>query len=304
MNHLHSILQKFEAELNPSELSASSIPCRVLGYGEISSVLEIDHDSSHAAKRMPLFHSETDANIYLENYSNYCQRLRAAGLNVPEDQTVLVKGHSGLTVLYILQKQLPADRFGHGLLHTADRDTILTLISRIIDEIEKVWSYNTAHADSLELAIDGQISNWVYLDSGELLFVDTSTPLMHENGKEVLDPELLLQSAPSFLRWLIRLFFLQDVMDRYYDRRLVYTDLVANLFKEQRADLVNDCIRLINQRVASLMEPLERKAIEAYYREDKLIWRLFLGLRRLDRFIKVKLLRGRYEFVLPGKIQR
>jgi len=44
--------------------------------------------------------------------------------------------------------------------------------------------------------------------------------------------------------------------------------------------------------------------IEAYYKEDKLIWRVFLGLRRLDRWIKSKLMGQRYEFVLPGNIQR
>jgi len=52
------------------------------------------------------------------------------------------------------------------------------------------------------------------------------------------------------------------------------------------------------------MDVLDRQAIEAYYKEDKLIWRLFLGLRRIDRFIKSKLFGQRYEFVLPGNIKR
>lgn len=298
------LLQDFENELDPRDLTASAIPCAIMGYGEISAVLEIDNNHELAAKRMPLFASEPAAKEYALNYSNYCDRLREAGLNVPEDTTVIVKGHGNITVLYILQKQLPPDRFCHKLIHTEESQFIDKMAQRIMEQIEQVWTFNALHDPKLKLAIDGQLSNWVLLESGELLFIDTSTPLMHENGVEVLDPELLLQSAPSFLRWLIRWQFLDDVMSRYYDRRLVYTDLVANLFKEQCPELVEPWIKIINAGTLEKMDPLDKKQIEAYYKEDKLIWSLFLGLRRLDRFIKTKLLGQRYEFVLPGKIKR
>ena len=46
------------------------------------------------------------------------------------------------------------------------------------------------------------------------------------------------------------------------------------------------------------------KDVEKYYREDKMIWQLFLAFRRVDRFLTTKLLRRRYEFILPGKIER
>lgn len=297
-------LQEFEKALIPRDPLNSSIPCNILGYGEISTVLQIDDDQEYAAKRMPLFSSRTSAEKYVENYKNYCDHLREAGLNVPEDKTVLVEGHGGITVLYILQRQLPPGRFCHKLIHTEETSKTAEITPRITAEIEKVWTYNDKHHPHLKLAIDGQLSNWVLLESDELLFIDTSTPLMHENGVEVLDPELLLESAPSFLRWLIRWQFLDDVMSRYYDRQLVYTDLIANLYKEQRPELVDSWIEIINSRVEGKMTPLDKKQIESYYKEDKIIWSLFLGLRRLDRFIKAKILRKRYEFVLPGKIKR
>ncbi len=44
--------------------------------------------------------------------------------------------------------------------------------------------------------------------------------------------------------------------------------------------------------------------VKKYYREDKLIWTLFLAFRRIDRWLTIKLLRKRYEYVLPGKIKR
>jgi len=297
-------LQNFESGLNPLDPLASPISCKILGYGEISTVLQIDNDTAIAAKRMPLFSSEAAADSYASQYASYCTRLREAGLNVPQDTTLSVSGQGSITVLYILQQQLPPQRFCHQLIHTQSETFITEMAKRIVAEIEQVWTYNKNHAPELKLAIDGQLSNWVLLESGELLFIDTSTPLMHENGQEVLDPELLIQSAPSFLRWLIRWQFLDDVMNRYYDRRLVYTDLIANLYKEQKPELVEPWIEIINTASSDLMEKLDKKQIEAYYKEDKLIWSLFLALRRLDRFIKTKLLGQRYEFVLPGKIKR
>jgi len=298
------ILQRFEAGLDPQSPEASAIPCKVLGYGEISCVLEIDGNRDIAAKRMPLFKTLGAAQTYAEAYGRYVRRLREAGLFVPEDDTVLVTGRNGLVVLYILQQQLPPARFCHKLIHAQGDTDPAALVNRIIGELEKVWSYNTDQKPAVELAIDGQLSNWVLLEDDRLAYIDTSTPLMLEEGVETLDPELLLQSAPSFLRWLIRWLFLEDVMTRYYDRRLVYTDLVANLFKEQCPDLVPGWIKAINEATQGFMEPLDKKSIEAYYREDKLIWRLFLGLRKLDRSIKTKVLGQTYEFVLPGPIKR
>ncbi|MCF7826895.1 MAG: DUF6206 family protein [Candidatus Marinimicrobia bacterium] len=297
-------LQKFENGLNPQDPTASVVPCEILGYGEISCVLQINHDTEVAAKRMPLFASLPAAQKYAADYQRYCDRLRTAGLTIPEDATIIVKGHGDIAVLYILQKQLPPPRFCHQLIQTEDTAFLESMIQRIVLEIEKVWTYNATHDPNIKLAIDGQLSNWVLLESGDMAYIDTSTPLMLEEGIETLDPELLLQSAPSFLRWLIRWQFLEDVMTRYYDRRLVYTDLIANLYKEQRPELVDSWIGTINSSTTGKMEALEKEQIEAYYKEDKFIWRLFLGLRRFDRFIKNKLLGQRYEFVLPGKIKR
>ena len=298
------LLQKFEDELDPQNPTASKIPCKILGYGEISSVLEINHDVDLAAKRMPLFASETAANKYAQDYQNYCNRLRTAGLFVPEDTTAIVRGHGDIWVLYILQRQLPPHKFCHKLIHTEKQAFLENMIDRIVGEIEKVWTFNAINAENVKLAIDGQLSNWVFLESGEMAFIDTSTPLMLENGVEALDPELLLQSAPSFMRWLIRWQFLDDVMNRYYEPELVYTDLIANLYKEQCPQLVQPWIDSINQATADHVQDLKHKEIEAYYKEDKLIWRLFLGLRKFDRLIKLKVLGQRYEFVLPGKIVR
>ena len=119
--------------------------------------------------------------------------------------------------------------------------------------------------------------------------MDTSTPLFRVEGVEQLDTELFLRSAPSFLVWMLRLLFLKDVVNRYYDFRLVAIDLVANFYKEQRPDLIPDAIGAVNRffagEAADLgVQPIDEQEVRSYYREDALIWSLYLSMRKVDRF--------------------
>ncbi|MCK5675172.1 MAG: hypothetical protein KAH95_17460, partial [Spirochaetales bacterium] len=111
-------------------------------------------------------------------------------------------------------------------------------------------------------------------------------------------------SAPSFLRWILKLFFVDDILNRYYIPSQVYTDLIGNLHKEHQPELIPEAIRIANKYLKNENEYLTEKKIEKYYKEDKLIWTLFLGFRRFDRFLKTRILKKRYEFILPGKIKR
>jgi hypothetical protein len=52
------------------------------------------------------------------------------------------------------------------------------------------------------------------------------------------------------------------------------------------------------------IQPIDQKEVESYYREDALIWTLYLSFRRIDRFLRTKILRREYPYILPGKIQR
>jgi hypothetical protein len=183
--------------------------------------------------------------------------------------------------------------------------------------MKKVFDYNTTHPGN-EVGIDGQISNWAVLewragidinDRTGLFYLDTSTPLMKQNGKEWLNPELFLRSTPSFLRWMIRLFFLSEVMNRYYDFRKVVIDLIANFHKEQRCELILGLVDTANRFFAEEcpalgIAPLTADEIDDYYKEDALIWRLYLAFRKIDRFLQLKVLNKPYPYILPGNIKR
>ncbi len=94
---------------------------------------------------------------------------------------------------------------------------------------------------------------------------------MRRDGFEQLNTELFLRSAPGFLRWVLRLFVLQDVVDRYYDLRRVVIDLIANLYKEGRVDLVPVWLETANrflakELAAAGLKPINEQEMIAYYR--------------------------------------
>ena len=301
------MLYRFETGLNPQNLKESPIPATILGFGEISTIFQIGGNTSVAYKRMPLFVDRSSAEKYNRQYREYCRFLMKAGLRLPEHDTIIFQAPNRPVVFYIAQQQLPGDRFVHKLIHALNLQDTRQLIEQVVSEIGKIWKFNHSSGSTLELALDGQMSNWACLEEGtvsQMVYIDTSTPLYRRQGEEQLDPELFLQSAPSFLRWIIRWLFLKDVMNRYYEPRQVNIDLAANLYKEQRPDLIPLTLDIINNHTADAMPPLTAKEVERYYRQDKLLWALFLALRRLDCWLKTRLLRKRYEFILPGKIAR
>jgi hypothetical protein len=256
---------------------------------------------------MPLFADRASAEKYAQQHQEYCGLLKEAGLRLPENETAIMEPTQGPVVLYIAQEQLDPQRFGHKLIHSLDVQDIKVLIQGIVSEIDKVRRFNEFSRPRVELALDGQLSNWVCLEIGhglQIYYIDTSTPLYRKDGIEQLDPELFLRSAPFFLRWIIRFLFLDQVMERYYDQRQVYLDLAANLYKEQQQSLVPLTIQIINKALPNSLGPITAEEVEKYYKGDKIIWTLFLTFRRLDCWMKTKLFRKGYAFILPRRIER
>lgn len=314
------LLREFELGLDPQHPERSRIPARVLGYGEISTVFAIQAEGMEglAFKRLPLFYSMEEVERYRAAFDEYVHLLSdEIGLHLPAHDHAVVPGRSGAPVFYIIQRQLPAGSIGNQALHHLPRQDVCHLVRRVLREMHKVWAFNREQ-ESLRVAIDGQISNWSIdgFDAGSpsvgdarLWYLDTSTPLYRVDGVEQLDVELFLRNAPSFLVWILRLLFLQDVVDRYYDPLLVAVDLAANFYKEQRPELIPDVVDVVRDffegEAAGLdVAPITEDEVRAYYREDALIWTLYLSMRKVDRFLRVRLLRRDYPYILPPRIER
>ncbi|MEN8120741.1 MAG: DUF6206 family protein [Bacteroidota bacterium] len=299
MNVDINLLEKFEQNLDPQNIEASDVKVNLIGFGEISSIIEIEAIPGIVFKRMPLFKDEEEALEYKVKHEKYCSLLEEIGIALPENDAFIVKRDSKITSLYIAQTKLESNSLGNKyILNHPEKDS-LELFREVVRSIEKVWNFNKANKGKIEMAIDSQISNWA--KNGGLYYIDTSTPLFKLNGVEQLNPELILASAPSFGRAIIRKFFLDDVMSRYYDPKSVYIDLIANLYKEKKSELIPQLIDLINKETdVSVTE----KEVLDYYKEDKFIWSLFLKLRKIDKWLFKYLYRKQYQYILPDKIER
>lgn len=315
-------LQAFEKGLDPRHPERNTIPTRVLGYGEISTVLEIGNgpQTEVAYKRMPLFQSVGEAEAYERLYHDYVTVLTDhVGLRVASSDLVhLAQKERGRVIVYIVQPRFPSQAIGNRVIHRASQAQVEHLFLAVMREIAKAFEFNREHAGELEVGLDGQISNWAiagydsqasdWAEELQLVYLDTSTPLMRRNGVEQLNPELFLRSAPSFLVWILRLLFLQDVMTRYYDMRKVTIDLIANFFKEGLPELVPVLVDATNAAYSSEareagFRPVTVEEVKAYYREDKWIWRLYLTFRKIDRALH-GLVRKDYPYILPEHIAR
>lgn len=317
----YGLLQDFERHLNTSSPESNPIPCSVLGYGEISTVFEINAEGMRglAFKRMSVFEAAGELSQYIQTYQMYNRVLEEEiGIHMPPHGHAALENKAHRPIFYIIQEKISPDSIGNNAIHLLPREEIKNLFHWVLRELGKIWAHNQSQPDCL-VGIDGQISNWVIDDFdasqpnlGEdtvLAYIDTSTPFLRLQGGEQMDPELFLRSAPRTLAWILRSFFLQDVLDRYYDFRRVVIDLVANFYKEQRPDLVPDLLEAANEFFEEEMgelaiKPIEEKEVRDYYREDALIWRLYLNMRRLDCFLYTKVLRQEYPYILPGKIKR
>ncbi len=310
-----TLLKQFEHQLDPRRPEKSA---KVLGYGEISTVLEIA-DSGLAYKRMPMFNADDEVAAYTRAFDEYVRLLRdEVGIRVIASELVTFRrDDTGRIIAYMAQKKLPARSIGNSLIKTLSEEDAVRLTNAILREFKKVFLFNQKNAGKLALGIDGQFSNWAVenLESASplpaeirLIYFDINTPLWRKEGAEQLNTELFLRSAPSFLRWVLRLFFLQDVVGRYYDLRKVAIDLLANLYKEQRPELIPALIEIVNKFFAKELseaniQPLTAKEIEDYYREDAFIWRIYLAFRKIDRGLQGVLGKD-YPYILPENVER
>ncbi len=282
-------------------------------------MFELANEPNIAYKRLPIFDTERQVKRHVKAYNEYNRILKEdIGINLPDYDTYWLKNPKGPITLYCAQEKVNPASIGNKIIHELPKKEVNKLILLVMREFKKVWSFSKQNKN-LDVGFDGQISNFALFgyeqskpavpDDARLIYLDTSTPMYRKNGIEAMEAELFLKSAPFFLKWLLKALFLQEVLDRYYDLRLVTIDLIANFFKEQESKLILSLIKTINEFFVSEaaefeIEPITVKEVADYYKGDKQIWEIFQFSRRIDRYIKVKLLRKEYNFYLPEKIKR
>ncbi|PIU68519.1 MAG: hypothetical protein COS84_00900 [Armatimonadetes bacterium CG07_land_8_20_14_0_80_40_9] len=282
----------------------------ILGYGEISTVIEIQCEklgkTKYVYKKLPVFNDYHNVLKYKEVFFEYLKLLKEIGLNLPEQDLKILERESGKYVIYVKQEKVAEDKIGNKLIHKLSNEECILLIERILRELLKVYEYNQVEG-KIKVGIDGQISNWACLDD-KLIYLDTTTPLFRINNIEQLETEVFLKNTPSFLKLFIKKFFLEKVLGRYYSLREVIVDLIANLFKEKKEEIINLVIKFsndfLNKNTSRKFSKLTYEEMEKYYKFDSFVWRTYQSSRKIDRFFTTKILRKEYDVLIPEKIER
>jgi len=299
----------------------------VVGYGEISTVMRLDkknnlrrdiieNESRWIWKKMPPFPAIDEVDGYLRLYEEYRLILtKDIGISVPE-QTARYFKHDNYYLVYAGQERVDENCIGNVLIKRLDEDNALRLLEKVLEKIVDVHAFNE-HNREINIGIDAQLSNWALVsqtgstpaigDIDSVTYLDTSSPMIRLRGKEQVNTEIFIKSAASFLRPIIRAFFLQQILDRYYDIRSVVIDIIANLYKEKRVDLIDCFIRSTNEffkNAGVSVKDICRKEIDEYYSNDAFIWRFYQASRKIDRFVTKNILRKQYMFRIPETIER
>ena len=314
------LLVEFENNINTVSPEKGKVPIKILGFGEISIVFQLGNDKDIVYKRLPIFENTAQVNRHIKAFDMYQTNLltKKIGLNLVPSASEFVNLGTGPITLFLAQARVDPDTFCHKLIHNVSEEEVYVMFHLLMKELFKIFKYNKK-STGLKVGIDSQISNWAIknlsetdnkiTEQSQFYYLDTSTPMFRINKKEAMEAELFLKSAPSFLRGILKIAFLQEVLDRYYDWRLVTIDMLANLFKEQRKDLIPGCLKVVNdffsfQAKDFEIEPIQMKEIVDYYKEDKQIWDIFQNARKFDRYMQTKLFHKKYLFYLPPSIKR
>jgi hypothetical protein len=287
-------LRRLEATMTRAFATGDVSGLEVLGYGEITTVVVCESGGRrHACKRLPPFATAEDADRYAALFAEYLDMLSQRGVRLVPSSLHRLDRDDGTVVVYCVQPVLPADQLAVRVLERSDDTQARVLFENILDRI--------VTAVSPRVGLDGQLSNWM-VAGDDVLFLDVTTPMLKdEAGRDRLDTELFLAAVPPPVRPLFRRFVVPQVIDKYHDPRGVVLDLVANLIKEGQERHIGPFLQAANRRLTT---PLSEVEVRRYYAGDARVWTAWQALRRVDRFVRTRLLGRPYPFLLPGRIER
>ena len=295
-------LERFERGFDPLAPTRAR-GATIVGFGEISVVLSLDAHPGWVLKRVAGLRRAEIAG-YRALVAEYVAALEARGVAVAPTETAEVR-RDGRALVYVLQRALPPARLAAGFARRARDEELRALLGAVLAATGDV----VRARDGVHLGLDAQLSNWALARDGaphELVYLDVTTPLVRSRGQDRLDVAFLLRGLPAPLAWAMRRVGApQKMMARYFSPRTVALDVVSNLYKEGCAPRVPLALEVVNAWLAREgHRALEAREVRADYRDDARMWAALHWVKRPDRWLRTRVLRQPYDWVLPPSIDR
>jgi hypothetical protein len=314
VSDLEERLLGLERRLDPARPTSGGSGVEIIGYGEVSAVLALAELPGRVLKRMSGFPDAAAAHAYGAMVERYVSEVRAAGVPVTDTALVRLEPERGRHVVYLVQPRLDPARLGNAILRREPLEGVLPLLERVLILVRRVLDQNRLRSDGRALAIDAQLSNWHWPDAGgdgaQPTLIDVGTPFTMRDGELEIGVEVFLYAYPAPLRWWLRRSrSVEGYIDAFLRFETTIVDLLGNFVKEGAAEKIPGAIAFVNQWIARQPEAealgrIDEASVRAYYAKDAGTLELALRARRLARFLSTRVLRRRYDFILPGRIAR
>lgn len=229
----------------------------LIGAGEITCVVGWE---GFACKRLPPFDTFARASAYRDLVMRYVDLLRECGVPVIDTALQWIE-RDGKWNAYIVQPRLDASTLLPVHLRHAPVPLAAALVQPILD-----------HALACQrrgVGIDAQVTNWALRD-GVPLYLDVTTPMLRDaDGRDLLDTEIFVATLPAVVQSVVRRFLVGDLLNRFFNARETYLDLVSNIANCGLAHLTEPLLAEANAR---LDVPLTLKDIRNYRRQEWWTW--------------------------------
>jgi len=263
----------------PSELE-------VIGAGELTCVLGW---RGLACKRLPPSDSATRIEAYGALVGRYVGELVEAGVPVAPTEFVTLPYDDGSAVGYVVQPRVPASDLLPVRASTLGDLDLGTTVNQIVEFVDRTLGAG--------LGIDAQLSNWALVDDVPTL-LDVTTPMVRdEAGRDLLDTGIFLATLPIGIRQVVSRFMVDDLLEKNFDRRSIFLDLVGNLENYGLADRTGLVLDVVND---GLRPKLSLREIQAYRRSERWTWRAMRWALRAEQGWRTRVLRQTAQHLLPS----
>lgn len=241
----------------------------VIGEGSIS--VAIEWRGVAVVKPLPLFPSRAAFDAYASVLERHFQVLEEAGVGVLPTALQGLAGARGGWAAWLVQPRVPSELLLPQHLRSAGRAEAVALLAGLAAHVAAVVSPR--------FGVDADITNWCVGEGGRLLLLDCSTPLLRDGrGRGLLDMDVFLASLPRPLRAPVRLCVVPRLINKFFDRRRLFIDILSGFYSERLSHLLPEVLPLWSPLVE---RALTEDEVLRYKRRNERLWRTLAALERL-----------------------